>query len=156
MNCTLFKKLYDKYWNLGPINNKYSSEQAEWNKHKYDCKSCSDWSRFQYCVQRGIFPDNHCCLDMAYAISYPVETLHQGRNRVLDWEACLDEYLIPISYDGYKATIINYCPFCGSRLPKSKKDLWYKTLYDMGYDDPGEQSLPEEFYSDKWWRKQNT
>jgi hypothetical protein len=156
MKCTQFKKLYEKYWNLGPVNNQYSSEHANWNKHKYECNPCFDWSRTQYCIYRGIDPDNHCCLDMAYAISHPIETIHQGTNRILDWEAITDEYLIPIPYDGYKATIISYCPFCGKILPESKRDLWYKTLHELGYDDPGKQNIPPDFRSDKWWRNRNT
>ena len=46
---------------------------------------------------------------MAYSISHPIETLHQGRNRVIDWIASWDEYLIPVAHDGYAATIIHFC-----------------------------------------------
>jgi len=31
--------------------------------------------------------------------------------------------------------------------------LWYNTLRSLGYDDPGEQDMPEEFNSDVWWRR---
>ena len=30
---------------------------------------------------------------------------------------------------------------------------WYDRLYALGYGDPGEDDTPEEFNSDKWWRK---
>ena len=30
---------------------------------------------------------------------------------------------------------------------------WYERLYALGFDDPGEQDIPEEFNSDEWWRK---
>jgi hypothetical protein len=135
------------------VNNEYPQEQGQWFGHKQRCDACRDWAKRQYCLFRGIQPDQHCCLEMAYAISHPVETLHQETNRVLDWISQWNEYLIPVSYDGYKATIIRYCPWCGSALPKSRRDQWYEALYALGYDDPGEQEIPEEFKSDAWWRR---
>jgi len=106
-----------------------------------------------YCRERGIDPTDHCCLDMAYAISHPVETEHQGPNRVLDWIASWDEYLIPMPYDGYFSTLIRYCPFCGGRLPESKRTRWYETLWSLGFLDPGCEEIPTEFDTDRWWRE---
>ena len=71
---------------------------------------------------------------------------------MLDWIATWNEYLIPIAHDGYKATMIHYCPWCGIKLESSKREEWYKRLYELGYDDPSEQEVPEEFNSDRWWR----
>jgi len=90
---------------------------------------------------------------MAYAIAHTVKILHQGPNPVLNWDASFDEYRIPISYGGYWSTLIKYCPFCGSKLPDSKQELWYQTLYGMGYTDPGEQEIPKAFNTDQWWRQ---
>jgi hypothetical protein len=91
---------------------------------------------------------------MAFAISRPVLTPQQGPNRVVDWIASWDEYRIPVPYDGYSSTIIRFCPWCGSRLPASRCEEWYRRLYSMGYSDPGgEDDLPPEFESDEWWRR---
>ena len=106
----------------------------------------------QYCVSRGVTPTHHCCLTMAFNIAHPVEISHQGRNRVVDWIASWNEYNIPVAYDGYAATRMHFCPWCGAKLPESKRDLWYLTLKKIGYDDPGEQEIPAEFNSDSWWR----
>jgi hypothetical protein len=89
---------------------------------------------------------------MAYSIAHPVETEHQGPNRVLDWISAVDEYRIPIAYDGYSSTLIRYCPWCGTKLPDSKERLWYQTLVQMGFDDPGNDDIPPEFETDEWWR----
>ena len=89
---------------------------------------------------------------MAFNVSHPTEIPHQGPNRVIDWIRMWDEYLIPVSYDGYAATAMQFCPWCGKRLPKSKRDLWYLTLDELGYSDPGEQDIPDDFNSDRWWR----
>jgi hypothetical protein len=92
---------------------------------------------------------------MAYAISHPIEIGHQGPGRVLDWFASWDEYRIPMPYDGYSSTLIRHCPFCGYRLPESKRQLWYERLCSMGFDDPDNDDLPSEFETDQWWRGSN-
>lgn len=37
-------------------------------------------------------------------------------------------------------------------MPESKRDLWFKTLTEMGIDEPIHQDIPIEFKSDDWWR----
>lgn len=109
--------------------------------------------RRQWCLSQGIRPEDHCCLNMAFAISKPLLTPHQGPNRIVDWIASWNEYRIPIPYDGYSSTLIQFCPWCGSRLSTSRHDEWYHTLRGMGYSDPGgEDDIPPEFESDQWWR----
>ncbi|YCA17088.1 hypothetical protein M1D72_05965 [Vibrio sp. AK197] len=48
--------------------------------------------------------------------------------------------------------MINYCPWCGVKLPESKRDLWFDTLEKLGFDDPTEQDIPEEFNTGKWYQ----
>jgi len=155
VDCAGFRASYERWWNQGPVDNEYPREQQEWFKHRQDCPACHEWGRQQYCQHRGIEPAQHCCLDLAYAIAHPVEILHQGPNRALDWSRAWDEYWIPVPYDGYSANLIRYCPWCGTRLPHSKKEQWYQALYALGFDDPGEQAIPAEFRSDRWWRERN-
>ena len=112
-----------------------------------------DKIRREQCLRNGVNPYHHCCLKMAYYISRPVEREHQGANRVLDWVEMWDEYRIPVSYDGYVSTLIAFCPWCGAKLPESKRRRWYETLNKLGYNDPSEQDIPEEFNSDVWWRR---
>ena len=49
---------------------------------------------------------------------------------------------------------INYCPWCGTKLPKDLSDELGKIIFEEleldGFDDP---RLPEEFKSDEWWKK---
>lgn len=115
----------------------------------------TDEEKRQYCISREIAPSHHCCLDMAFAIAHPIKTPHQGSNRVVDWIATWDEYRIPVAYDGYSSTLMRFCPWCGMQLPESKRELWYQTLYKLGYTDPGNDEIPAEFNSDRWWRSRN-
>jgi hypothetical protein len=113
-----------------------------------------DETKRQWCVSRGIVPEYHCCVDMAFAISEPSLTPHQGPNRIIDWIASWNEYRIPVPHDGYASTLIQHCPWCGTRLPPSEQDRWYRVLWDMGIADPGgEDKVPAEFDSDEWWRQ---
>jgi hypothetical protein len=116
----------------------------------------SDDAKRQYCRDRGVVPEHHCCLSMSYAIAHPVEISHQGPNRVVDWIASWNEYLIPVSHDGYAATLMKFCPWCGQQLSESKQKLWYQSLYKLGFLDPGNDEIPTEFQSDRWWREDAT
>lgn len=152
VTCSQFRADYQRWWDQGPVHNQYPTEQQAWSAHQQDCAACRDWGRRQYCSHRGIDPDRHCCLDMASAIAHPILTWPSGENRILDWVAAWDEYRIPMTFDGYTSTLIRQCPWCGAQLGASKRDLWYQTLRALGYDDPGNEAVPDEFASDRWWR----
>ena len=49
-------------------------------------------------------------------------------------------------------TTIHYCPWCGSKLSDSKRDLWFDTLKDLGFTDPLNQPIPEEFQNHEWYQ----
>lgn len=53
---------------------------------------------------------------------------------------------------------IEYCPFCGSQLPKSLVNEYKNILKkEYGIEDPYDEEvfekLPEEFKTDEWWEK---
>lgn len=64
-----------------------------------------------------------------------------------------DEYGIPIKDGGTSFISINNCPWCGALLHTSKRDLWWDTLLQLGYEEPLEQEIPKVFESDEWWLK---
>jgi hypothetical protein len=83
----------------------------------------------------------------------------------LIWVAQWNEYWVGVGADKpdyyepgsrWERVAIAYCPWCGMRLPSSRRSEWYETLYSLGYDDPGEQDLPSQFESDTWWRSSST
>ncbi|MBX3710488.1 MAG: hypothetical protein KF800_00780 [Lysobacter sp.] len=112
----------------------------------------SDAFRREHCLKNGIDPAKHCCLDMAWFISKPIEWDSQGANPVIMWINSWDEYRIEISRAGNAATRIYFCPWCGTRLPQSKQTEWHGRLNALGFSDPGEEDIPMEFTTDKWWR----
>jgi hypothetical protein len=62
-----------------------------------------------------------------------------------------DEYGIFIHDGGSSLTLINFCPWCGSKLPESKRDRWVEELEKLGFTDPFlRDDIPEEFKTDEW------
>lgn len=112
----------------------------------------TDEERRSHCRETGILPEQHCCLDMAWFISKPIEWPSQGANAPLLWISSFDEYLVNIPMGGNTAVPIRFCPWCGTRLPESKQELWRQTLRELGYRDPGNEKIPPEFNTDRWWR----
>ncbi len=45
-----------------------------------------------------------------------------------------------------------HCPWCGMRVPKSKRDEWCERLVELGYDQPFAQDVPPELETDAWYR----
>ena len=45
---------------------------------------------------------------------------------------------------------IRFCPWCGSRLPDSRRDEWFDRVEELGVD-PWGYDVPEEYMSDAWY-----
>lgn len=74
-------------------------------------------------------------------------------NKIIQYSDRFDEYGIVIHDGGNSSIIINYCPWCGKELPKSKRDEWFDTLEKLGFINPLEEDIPIEFKSNLWWNK---
>lgn len=79
---------------------------------------------------------------------------HMDQHPQNDWSAVsydprFDEYSIP---SGGALQLLFYCPFCGDRLPESKRDQWFEQLEAHGVADPWQDELPAEYQSDVWWK----
>ena len=70
---------------------------------------------------------------------------------IMVYEDMFDEYGIIIHDGGCSSIKIKYCPWCGKKLPLSKRDLWFEELSKRGFDNPFEEEIPEEYNSDEWW-----
>jgi hypothetical protein len=98
--------------------------------------------------------NKHCCETMTDKVNYVCKQ-HKDPfdcpDNLIFYSARFDEYGIIIHDGGSSFIEISFCPWCGTKLPMSKRDLWFDTLEELGYDDPFEQDIPEEFKSDKWY-----
>jgi hypothetical protein len=70
-------------------------------------------------------------------------------DNILYYSPQFDEYGIIIHNGGSSYIGIDHCPWCGTKLPESKRDLWFGRLDSLGYDNPAEQDIPSEFLTEK-------
>ena len=66
-----------------------------------------------------------------------------------------DEYALIVHDGGTGAIPIKFCPWCGTNLPQSKRDLWFDTLTNLGFQNPTDEPIPEKFHTDAWYRRDN-
>ena len=94
-----------------------------------------------------------CCeyMERQVDINY-IEYCESSREYLFRFdEKCLE--------DAFTLGSLWYCPWCGTKLPKELGDEWVDTLYhEYGLKSPCEgdedaDKVPEEFKSDKWWKK---
>jgi hypothetical protein len=62
------------------------------------------------------------------------------------------EYGLPVHDGGTSHVRIEFCPWCGTKLPASLRARWFEDLEAQGFDDPTVQSIPERYHSDAWYR----
>jgi hypothetical protein len=95
--------------------------------------------------------DKICCQDMALHV-YRAEGIYKDDvDHLVQYNPVFDEYGLPVSDGGSSVVLITYCPWCGIKLPESKRDLWFEKLEELGYYDPFTQDIPEKFQSEKWY-----
>lgn len=96
----------------------------------------------------------HCCdgmdLALAQACVEHSDTL-ECPDALIAYNGKFDEYGVIIRDGGTSVSVINFCPYCGTKLPESKRDLWFDTLGEMGFDDPAEQDIPTSFQTGEWY-----
>jgi uncharacterized protein DUF6980 len=72
---------------------------------------------------------------------------------LISYSEVFDEYGIWVHDGGSSSVHIAYCPWCGTKLPESRRDEWFDTIERLGFDDPSSPEIPPEFRSDAWYRR---
>lgn len=69
---------------------------------------------------------------------------------ILDYNEVFDEYGITI-YGDPSVIIINYCPWCWTKLPDSTRNQWFNQLEELWFSDPlFNDNIPEKYKTDQW------
>lgn len=61
-----------------------------------------------------------------------------------------DEYGLIIHDGGTSTRSISFCPWCGSKLPESKRERWFDELESKGYSPPDDPMIPEVYRDARW------
>ena len=87
-----------------------------------------------------------CCHNMEYYLNL--------EDKVIVYSSRFNEYGIPICDGGDSYIVISHCPWCGKKLPESKRNEWFDELEKLGFDEPMFNDLiPEEYKTSKWYEK---
>lgn len=82
----------------------------------------------------------HCCekmVDMLSFVSLEMTYIPKFREYGINYAGG----------DSYQ--VIDFCPWCGSRLPDSLRNAWFEKLDELGMEP--EDDIPIEMRSDAWW-----
>jgi len=108
-----------------------------------------DWLRKiheEVAEERRNYKGPYCCLTMDAQLSKEYTNVY--------YDLQYREYGIDLPKGGF---LIDYCMFCGKKLPTSVRDEWFDILeQEYGLESPCEEDkkkVPKEFLSDEWWKK---
>jgi len=74
-------------------------------------------------------------------------------DKLIYYNEIFGEYGLIVHDGGQSYIIVNFCPWCGKKLPISERDNWFLALEKLGYDSPFEEEIPEQFKSSDWRKR---
>ena len=157
MDCEDYRRYYSSFASKR-CNGDFpaTSTEIEWDSHDDSCTECSDWVMAQEVIRRGHAATEFPCIHMAYYVTHrcqPHPEPHDCPDALVTYTAAFDEYAIPVRDGGKSGVLIRFCPWCGIRLPESKRRRWFEELEALGFDDPLIQGIPERYHSSAWYNE---
>lgn len=74
-------------------------------------------------------------------------------NQMIYYSEVFDEYGINVLEDNCSYILIDFCPWCGKKLPMSKRDRWFAELEEKGFENPlFEENIPDNYKTREWWK----
>ena len=61
------------------------------------------------------------------------------------------EYGLRVLDGGSSVIALNFCPWCGEKLPDSLRMDWFAQLEKRGIDPTANETIPPEFETDQWY-----
>ena len=69
---------------------------------------------------------------------------------LVSYSAVFDEYGIIVHDGGPSSVLIQFCPWCGSKLPDSQRDLWFDEIEKLGFKGLYDPGIPEPYKTAAW------
>lgn len=94
----------------------------------------------------------HCCATMTSQVTWHCDrhdTPFTCPDAVIGFSDRFQEYGLIVHDDGTSSIGIDFCPWCGQRLPPSQRDRWFDELEGRGID-PSRDEIPAEFQDGSW------
>lgn len=125
MDCDAFRRIHLTERMFGGEAPVAEATEEEIREHLRSCAACGDWYRARVVEERGEDPARYPCVHLAYFVTrrcpeHP-DPFDCPETIVLH-EPVIDEYALPVRADGGSLVPITHCPWCGVRLPPSRRD----------------------------------
>ena len=63
-----------------------------------------------------------------------------------------DEFSIACNDGTQSRMCLFFCPWCGKKLPNSKRERWFNELELLGFDNPlFDENIPTKYKTKAWW-----
>jgi hypothetical protein len=62
-----------------------------------------------------------------------------------------DEYGLKIMDGGNSSLLVAFCPWCGERLPESRREEWFDAIEKLGIN-PWTEEIPKRYQTDEWYK----
>jgi hypothetical protein len=99
----------------------------------------------------------HCC-DVLHRNVERICAQHPDRwdcrDMLIEYRSKTDSYGLMIHDGGSSVISIQFCPWCGAKL-RDLSDARFQLLEQLGCDAFDNDTIPEEFRTDQWWRERN-
>ena len=100
--------------------------------------------------------EQFCCKMMEHQLSQKCD-LHANPfecpDVLIHYSPQFDEFGLIVHDGGGSSITISFCPWCGRKLPESKREKWFDELEALGFDEPlFDERIPERYKSDAWYR----
>lgn len=95
----------------------------------------------------------HCCAAMGMALDHSCEqhpTPFDCPDTVLVYNEPFNEYGIPVRDGGESYVLVTHCPWCGGKLPESRRNAWFDETDKLGLAESPFADIPENFLTAAW------
>ncbi len=120
MELEKFKELHYKFSGKKLPQEVLESEEYEvYEEAIHEDEACYNWATAEKLKAQGFDYQSYCCMMMADKVSESLD--EEGEIKYDDPEVIINKwdegfYGIPVHNDGATMVVINYCPWCGSKL----------------------------------------
>ena len=108
------------------------------------------WMPLDYEWQMAPAGTKHCCESMDATLDFACDT-HADPFACGDfaivYHPLFHEYGLVINDGGMSYLLIDYCPFCASKLPDRRRNWWFDEVERLGLDEEPIDKMPEHLRS---------
>ncbi len=94
-----------------------------------------------------------CCNEMGLSLAHDCgqhADPFDCADTALVYNEVFDEYGMPVRDGGMSYLVVSHCPWCGARLPQSRRDAWFDAVEASGLDPDDAEALPARYLTAAW------